>query len=71
MSEVSIISACPNCGGIPIVRQSEFTILGEVLYDVICENCHDHSCVASHSPEMAIKEWEDYCKRKTRSRKDA
>lgn len=72
MSEISIISACPKCGGMPIVRQSEeITIFGKVLYDVICEDCHNYSCVASFSPEQAIKEWEDYCKRIKRSREDA
>ncbi len=62
MNEVSIISACPKCGGTPFVRQSEFTILGSPVYDVVCEDCHKYSCVAAFSPEQAIKEWEAYCK---------
>lgn len=75
MSEISIISACPKCGGMPIVRQLfAFALFGEpVVYDVVCEDCRDNSCVA-FSPEDAIKEWEAHCKQfkqKTRSREDA
>lgn len=68
MSDVYIISPCPFCGGMPIVRQSEFTVLGEFEYDVTCEDCHNYSCVAAFSPEQAIKEWEAHCKRETRRR---
>lgn len=74
MSDVYIISACPKCGGMPIVRQyEEITVFGLTMYDVMCEDCHDYSCVA-YSPEDAIKEWEAHCKQfkqKTRSREDA
>lgn len=71
MSDVYIISACPKCGGMPIVRQhEEITVFGLTMYDVMCEDCHDYSCVA-YSPEDAIKEWEAHCKRKKRSRENA
>lgn len=72
MSDVYIISACPKCGGMPVVRQLfAFALFGElVVYDVVCEDCRDNSCVA-HSPKQAIEEWEAYCKRKKRSRENA
>jgi C4-type Zn-finger protein len=73
MNDVYIISPCPKCGGMPIVREQFFPIifLGEIaLYDVVCEDCYDHSNSA-RSPEQAIEEWEAYCKQETRSRKNA
>lgn len=63
-SDVYIISACPKCGGMPIVRQCEaLSIFGKPVYDVMCEDCHDYSR-AAYSPELAIKEWEAHCKQK-------
>jgi DnaJ-class molecular chaperone len=71
MSDVYIISACPKCGGMPIVRQyEEIQVFGLTMYDVMCEDCHDYSCIA-YSPKQAIEEWEAHCKQKTRSREDA
>lgn len=72
MSDVYIISPCPECGGMPIVRQcEELAIIGRVGYDVMCEDCHTYGFVAALSPEQAIKEWEAYCNQKKRSRKNA
>jgi hypothetical protein len=70
MNEVSIISACPKCGGMPIVieRIWKSRFLNETeLYEVVCEDCHDRGDSAL-SPERAIENWKAHCKQETRSR---
>lgn len=73
MNDVYIISACPKCGGMPIVieRIWESRILGVTeVYEVVCDDCHNRGDSALN-PERAIENWEAHCKQETRSREDA
>lgn len=71
MSDVYIISACPKCGGMPIIKEEQLPHFLKYTYRMECEQCGESRYKIAFSPEDAIKEWEAHCKQETRSREDA